>query len=298
MHDESVTLPDLNKYLDEHISKNYDYFVNLGGIVEAGLLKLEGTVEFNWSHEWRHRAFNKNYSDALMEKAGLEIRGQNPELHFTPLENSLAKKLRAKYRNKFLILWSLSGSSFHKTYPFAEYVGEALYKHKDIEILTVGDDLCQLLEWRNDRTHNHSGIWPIRKSMIMAKYADLVIGTETGILNAASAFDTPKIIMLSHSSVENLTKYWTNTTNLWANVHCYPCHCLNRTGQGCDTDPSIKAPVCMSYIESKDVYSAIMKVYHEWKGEKCQQSIEVQDAFMRRKEGFTTMNRRQLNSIL
>jgi ADP-heptose:LPS heptosyltransferase len=274
IHDDSIPIGELNKYLSEKIHPGYDRVVNLSSIVEKGLLKLEGSPEFNWSHDMRHRAFNKNYSDALMEAAGLEVRGQNPELYFSRLEESLAKQYIKKFRDKFVIMWSLSGSSLHKVYPYSEYVASALYKHSDIEVLTVGDELCEMLEWHNDKTHNYSGKWTFRKSMIIAKYCDLVIGPETGILNAASAYDVPKIIMLSHSSEENLTKYWKNCVNLFADVHCYPCHCLNKTMVGCDKEPGLNSPVCMSRIHSKQVYLAIMKYYNEWREKKWRLYLE------------------------
>ena len=63
-----------------------------------------------------------------------------------------------------------------------------------------------MLEWEGTNMKHYSGTWGIRKSLLWTKYADLVIGTETGILNGAGCFDTPKIVMLSHSTEENLSK--------------------------------------------------------------------------------------------
>ena len=56
---------------------------------------------------------------------------------------------------------------------------------------------------------------------------DVVIGPETGVLNAASYIGLPhKIVMLSHSSKENLSKHWNNTTTLEPEYYpedfCYP----------------------------------------------------------------------------
>jgi len=101
------------------------------------------------------------------------------------------RSYRKKHKGKFLILWSLSGSSGHKTYPFTEFVAKGfLDKHPDAMILTVGETLCELLEWSHPQTKCYSGKWPIRKSLIMAKYADLIIAPETGIANAAGCFDS------------------------------------------------------------------------------------------------------------
>jgi ADP-heptose:LPS heptosyltransferase len=266
IHDGSVPIDELFKYLDEKIAPQYDKLINLSSVVEKGLLVLDNSDDYYMKHRDRRAKFGSiNYSDALLEKAGLDIRGQNPELYFTNLEERLAKKVRNEHKNKFMILWSLSGSGYHKVYPYSEYVAEALYKYPDIVILTVGDELCEILEWKNSRTRNYSGKWPIRKSMIMTKYADCVVGTETGVLNAASAYDTPKVILLSHSSEDNLTKYWRNTTSLSSGDYCQPCHSLVKSRMQCEREPGLGTPICMAHIHSKDVFNAIMENYMKWR---------------------------------
>ena len=62
--------------------------------------------------------------------------------------------------------------------------------------------------------HCHSGKWTIRESLAFAEVADLIIGTETGLLNAFGCSEVPKIITLSHSSENMLTKHWHNVTVL------------------------------------------------------------------------------------
>ena len=57
--------------------------------------------------------------------------------------------------------------------------------------------------------------------MTFALHADMVIGPETGVLNAVSHEPMPKVCFLSHSTVENLTRDWNNTKSLWAReTHC------------------------------------------------------------------------------
>jgi ADP-heptose:LPS heptosyltransferase len=132
-------------------------------------------------------------------------------------------------------------------------------------MVTVGDDLCRLLEFdEHPRVTRRSGEFGIRKSMVLTKYADLVIGPESSVINAASCFDTPKILLLSHASVENLSKYWKNTTNIFANVPCYPCHKLHYT-LDCPLVEQIKAPVCMGKLPPERLLEAVERVYGEWK---------------------------------
>lgn len=251
----------------EVMANEFDRVINFSGSVEGTLLKQEGKEEFDWPQKRRHKQCNFNYQDATMARAGYrEVKGCIPELHFTDAEHQMARAFRTAHDGKFVILWSLSGSSFHKVYPWTEYVAQDICrKHRDVRIVTVGDDMCRILEWSNSQTFKKSGVFTIRQSMILTGYVDLVIGTETGILNAASAYDTPKLIFLSHSSVENLTKYWKNCTPLYArDCKCQPCHRLIYTNS-CPPG-SIKgiAPACMENIRAETVYGAFLRVYKEW----------------------------------
>lgn len=257
---------DLGPYWKE-ISKGFEKVINLSQSVEHSLLKVEGRDEYKWTHARRHAECNVNYYDKTLEVAGYkDTKGRNGELYFTPLEEQLAKTFRENHKDYFLILWSLSGSSFHKIYPWTEYVaGEILRKHEDVKIITVGDEICRLLEWQHSRALNKSGIFTIRQSMILTKYCDLVIGTETGILNASGCFNTPKIVFLSHSSPENLCKYWKNSTPLWnSRCVCQPCHRLIYSNS-CPKGERKLAPECMENLKPERVIEAIDKVYEKWK---------------------------------
>jgi len=270
---------DLDPYWKD-IGKGFEKVINLSGSVEDSLLKREGHEDFNWTHDRRHKECNVNYMDRTMALCGFpKAKGELPELYFSDIEHHLAQIARNYYKDKFLILWSLAGSSFHKIYPWVEYVaGDIQKKLDDVRIITVGDYVCQILEWQNPITINKSGVFTVRQSMIMTKYADLVIGTETGILNAASCYDTPKIVLLSHSSVENLTRDWKNCTSLWAdNCPCHPCHRLTFSRQVCPAgDINGLATKCMENLKPERVFRAIEKVYNQWK-EKRNDSLGVKN---------------------
>lgn len=264
--DDSIADDKIPEYWAE-LAKGFDKFINLSGSIEEGLLAREGTADYSLRHTERHEKFNHNYYDRTLELGGYgHIKGQNGELYFSKEEEDEAKAFRGRMKGKFMILWALSGSSFHKVYPYAEYVARAfLDKHKDAMVMTVGDTLCELLEWQHPQTYKYSGKWGIRKSLIMAKYADMVIGPETGVLAAAGCFDTPKVIMLSHASKENLTKYWTNCMALSAPVGCQPCHQIHYTLESCPLVDGIKSPVCMAEIKPAAVLYTMETVYDNWR---------------------------------
>lgn len=287
IHDESIPNNQLVSHW-EQLSKKYDRFINLSESLERGLLPAEGKhAEYHLPHDERHARFNVNYYDRTLELSGYpHVKGLNGELYFTEKEHEWAKQLRAQYSNRFWILWSLSGSSFHKAYPWADQVAtEFLNKHSDAITMTVGDDICRLLEWDHPQNRKRCGIWAndIRKTLISCQYADLVVATETGIANAAGCFSTPKIIMLSHSSVENLTKYFKNCVSLApVGAHCYPCHQLHYTLRSCPLDVlakipqelrtqenfvsgDVEAPICTSRLRPDDLLDALEAQYIKWR---------------------------------
>lgn len=266
-HDESIPNEDLGKHWAELGSK-YDRVINLSESIEKGLLAVEGSPEFNFDHDERHRLYNHNYYDRTMEIAGYpEEKGLCGEMFFSPTEETILADFRKKYIGKFKVLWALSGSAHHKVWPYAPYVSIAfLNKHPDAIVVTVGDDICRMLEWDHPRTIARSGQWHIRKACLMAKYADLVISTETGIANAAACFGTPQITLLSHSSEENLTKYWKNNISLHTDSKCHPCHQLHYTEDTCDlSGVVVKGPVCMTELMPDVVFDAMEQVYEMWR---------------------------------
>jgi len=284
---DSVPNEKLGEYWEE-LGKGFDKVVNLSGSIEAGLLKAEGSPEFNWSHERRHAECNVNYYDRTLEIGGYgHIKGRNGELYFTEEEEKWARD--NTFKGKFNILWSLSGSSMHKVYHRAEYAAlRLLNKYRDVRTTTVGDDICHLLEWEHKQARMASGKWSIRQSLVMVKHSDLVVGTETGILNAAGCYDVPKVLLLSHSSEENLSKNWKNCVSLHSNPPCHPCHQIHYTLNSCplkvviEPDLAIpgslitaKYPVCMADLKEDDLFEAIEKVYLNWK-EKTWQPLQPQ----------------------
>jgi hypothetical protein len=180
----------------------------------------------------RKQVGDANYYDNHLAKAGYETKGMNGELFFSEQEENMAQGFRDKYAGRFIVMWVLSGSSYHKRYPyFQQCAQELIVKNPDVLLVSVGDQECALIERSESNKYlPRSGRWLLRTSLVMTKYADLVIGPETGILNAAGCFPTPKITFLSHSSHENLCKYWENDYCLTPDdTFCHPCHVLHYT---------------------------------------------------------------------
>lgn len=240
---------DLLHFYHAELQKKYDRMINLCESVERSLLFEERDANlFYLSQKERHEIANVNYSDRSLEIAGLNIRGVRPEMYLSEKEEVLGKWFKNKNKNTFNVLWQLSGSSTHKLYPYADIVMEELLnKYDDIVFyLSAGFNQVQVMDWNHPRVKSTIGKWPIRLSLIMPKFMDLVVSPETGVLNAAGAFDTPKIGLLTHSSIENLTKYFSNDYSIQSSVKCSPCHRLVHTEEFCEVDDKFGLPICMS----------------------------------------------------
>ena len=235
------------------LAKKYDRFVNLSESVEGTLLALAGRPNHGWPQALRHKYMDRNYLEWTHELAQVPFEpGKGATFYATDMERAWAKSERKKM-GPFVVLWSLSGSSVHKVWPYMDAIIASLMLKSKAHVVLAGGDDGILLEagWEQEpRVHCTSGKWSIRQSMAFAEVADLVVGTETGLMNAAAYLPVPKIITLSHSSINNLTRDWVNCTSLYSrNTPCYPCHQLHTSFEFCarDFDPGCaqcKAVTC------------------------------------------------------
>ena len=258
----------------------YDRYINLCESLEGDLLQVEGRGGFFTHQAWRHKKCNVNYYDYTFKRAGYgpENYGQLGELFFTEAEERHAREwFKSLGEGKFIIQWALNGSSHHKVYPMMETVLDEWFKrHQNSLVITCGDYTAKLLEFEHPQLITKAGVWMLREALLATKYVDLVVGPETGVTNAAGCWETPKIVLLSHSSRENMTKYFRNDYSLEPDTvlaPCYPCHQLHYTLPSCvigsivdeNTQQEIgKAPICCLAITPKRLLDQMEVVYQKW----------------------------------
>lgn len=259
--------------------KKFDRFVNLSESVEGTLLALPGRTNHAWPAEVRRKRLGVNYLEFTSELAGVPYRSE-ARFYPTAEEKVYAREyLRdcsaiinkgtpaiCVQKRPFTILWALAGSSVHKFYPHQDNVIAAILMHiPEAVVILTGDEACQILEqgWENEpRVRRESGKQSIRQTLALAQAVDVVVGPETGVLNAVAFEPVAKVIMLSHSSHENLSKHWTRTKVLLPKVHCYPCHRLHYGTQFCETNEDTGAAICAQSIPPSEVWAAV-KGFHE-----------------------------------
>lgn len=241
----------------------YDRWINLCESIEGTLLAIPGRANHEWPNDLRAKYLDRNYLEWTHDLAQVP-HVFNPKFYSTLEEKAWARKTAQRFgaRN---ILWSLSGSSGHKTWPWLDQmIARVMLDYPETHVVLVGDALCEMLEvgWEKEpRVHCMSGKWTIRESMAFSEVADLVVGTETGLLNAAGHMDVPKIITLSHSSEEMLTKHWKNVTALKQPSGCakFPCRQLHYNWLHCNQHET-GASVCQAMIDPEMMWDAITAV--------------------------------------
>ncbi|CAB4211900.1 AdoMet_MTases domain containing protein [uncultured Caudovirales phage] len=247
----------------------FDLFVNLSESIEGTLLALPGRPNHSWPHEVRKKRMNTNYHEWTAELAGVPFK---PCRLFYPTDDEKIGALTLLTRHTspaFNVVWALSGSSQHKFTPHMDAVmARILMEMPEAQILLVGDEACKILEqgWESEpRVICLSGGLSIRETLALAGLSALVIGPETGVLNAVGFEEVNKVLLLSHSSDNNLSKHWKNVQALTpVGCSCYPCHRLHYSSEYCAIVEETGAALCAQNIEAHVIYAAVEKVYKKW----------------------------------
>lgn len=264
--------------------KKFDRWVNLSESVEGGLLAMTNRPVDTYPPRTRHEMLDWNYVDRQHLIADLPPDTPH-RIHFyaTEAEQKWAK-LEKKAFGEFVVLWALTGSSVHKIWPWLDNaVSGLLIDFPEVSVVFVGGEDGVIIEkgWESTpRVHCRSGKYGIRESLALAQVADVVIGPETGVLNAVAMEEMPKVIFLSHSTQENLTKHWKNTHSLASvgtvckgrgNDEAPACHQMHYGWERCTEAPA--AP------ETDELYKKIGGKRSGAGVAQCQFDIGAQDAY-------------------
>lgn len=223
----------LCEFWDWH-KKKFDKWVQLSESVEGSLLALPGRTMHEWPPALRHKMLNFNYLEVMHQLAGVPYEA-NMRFYATEEEKRWARKERAKM-GQFCIAWPVAGSSVHKTWGGLDNViATLMLEFPQVHIVLMGNEAGKLLEqgWEKEsRVHRTCGVWSIRQSLAFMDVCDMAIGPETGVMNAAAQLPYPKVVFLSHSTDENLTRDWENT------------HVLTSDNTVCPGRGKNEAPAC------------------------------------------------------
>lgn len=148
-------------------------------------------------------------------------------------------------------------------------------------MILLGDKRAEAHVWEHDQVDSKVDQIKLREAFGVVDVADCVIGPETAMTNAAGALDTPVITLLSHSSHENLCKYFKHDYCLAPDPKLAPCygksgcHLLHYSLESCpqgeiiderDGEILARGPLCaMGAIRGERIQARLDEVYTLWK---------------------------------
>lgn len=266
------------------LARRFDKFIQLSESIEGTLLAMPGRANHMWPDAVRRVELNRNYLEWTSQLAELPYQSEakfypsGAEIERAGAYLAAIRRARAPQQlmigvptpDVFYVMWALAGSSVHKFTPHMDAViARVLLEIPEAVVILAGDAACQILEcgWEVEpRVYRESGKLSIRETLTLATMVDCVVGPETGVLNAVAFEDNAKVIMLSHSSPENLTRHWLNTTALVPDATpCWPCHRLHYGAAHCQIEPVTGAALCQVNIAPGAIFDAIAAAYRRWK---------------------------------
>ncbi len=292
-NDESVKNENLGDHIQWLKEKNRcERVIDLNESIECALSQHPRSANYKLPKRERISRFNRNFYEYCFEHAGeaypsfpLDSDGQariinsdtlkvfNPELFFDQSELNEAKKYLKS--DCFNVLIGLAGSGNNKAYPWIMDLCNSIGKnYPNVHIITVGDLKCQILEDIETPDLSNvtklSGKISMRTSMALTGLVNLVIAPDTGIIHAAGCYDTPKICLLGHNTIECITKHFINDYSIQADkklAPCAPClYMIYDMKQQCPLSVTTNSSICMADgLPLNTVFGKFKEVYDFYK---------------------------------
>lgn len=245
-------------------ARKYTKWVNLQGSVEGRLLAHVNETAFYLPHKLRHRYMNANYLETVHDYADLP---HDFRQKFYPTEDELAvaRQIRALSAGPLVVI-NPAGSGPNKYWPHSHRLMQLLAE-RGVYSVVLGDVAGREI----DDVEPFGAVvgmgWPARVALTVAQLADAVVATESMIANAVAFEPMLKVITLSHSSAENLTKHWPNTVAIEpAGVACHPCHRIHPQNLSfCSKDKTTGAAACQA-VATADTIAEVVIAYLERAG--------------------------------
>lgn len=254
------------------LEKRYGRVINLTQSIEGFLLPSPGHMHHDYPLDVRKNVLNVNYMERTHDLAGLGYDFSGLRFHPSLSEAADAATLADEFTEKHsvpLLGVCLAGSGVHKAYPWLHVLIARVMYAVPCNVVLFGSDKDAIKEEAIVQHCVALGIdakrfirtvqdkWPVRRSLTFSLHCDVLFGPETGIMQWNGMNERNiKVIMLSHSTITNLTKWWKNTQALYKPVPCGPCHRKHWDFTYC-TQGKSGASVCME-IPVEPVAGAII----------------------------------------
>ena len=213
------------------IDADYDRVIDLGYTLEKKFLhRTDGFFGPVPSMEARRTAAaGKNYYEETLKAAGFDgFYSTLPEIFASQEEDGILDRYRHELKKdgRKQLFWNLNGSTKNK------FLSKGLQYIKAV-LAQVPDSIHHIITGTSfdaanlpDDPRVRIATWDLRTSLLLTQLVDVVIGPESGLVNAAGAYSTPKVILYSHSAPENLGGHFLNHYPICPGCDCHPCYLI------------------------------------------------------------------------
>jgi hypothetical protein len=227
--------------------------------VEGVSLPSPVKLQYHWPLAAREAVMNHNYLDIHHLVAKVPLFPKRMKFYPSEEEKLWANELRSRL-NDYLVVVVPNGSGCSKFWPHTNELTNNLCQREDVTVVVLGDR-------REIKLDEHDNLmfigqdWDIRKAMTFVQLSDVVVGQETGLVNCVGfEEDVHKIVLLTHSSEENLTRDWPNTEAIRMLPECAGttgCHLLHYDWSHCNRDEATNSAKCQAMISADMVLEKI-----------------------------------------
>jgi ADP-heptose:LPS heptosyltransferase/predicted SAM-dependent methyltransferase len=239
-----------------HEAGKYDRWINLVGSVEQRLLYHPSSNEFFLPLKLRQRFGAANYLEMVHDYADVP-HVFHQQFYPTDREMEAVRKVRDMLPAGPLVVVNACGSGPAKTWPHLQAFLRRMAASA-VTTVVLGDTRDLVLEEIEPYVAIVGNEYPVRMALAFAQLANVVVGTESMLINSVASLPILKVAMLSHSTNENLTKHWVNTIALEAPVACHPCHRIHADLTFCAKDRSTGHAACMAHYGADMVADAVL----------------------------------------
>lgn len=278
-------------------ASEYAFFAHLSHSVETlGALTAQQTA-FYWPASARRRLCGRSYLEIAADVCEVPYDRLAPNFFPTEAEDDAAAESKRLLGGRY-VGWVISGTRVDKLWPTISITVARIIRElgvpvvvfgmpgRDFEVarsiqenvrVANGSDAGFHLALSRDPEHPH---WPVRRLLTQVQHADVVVTPDTGPAWAVAMRPVPKVVLLSHASPENITKYWVNATTLHADrnrVPCWPCHLLIDAMEQCERLSGRRGEqwsACISDIGVEQVLGAVRTALGSGSATRQQQAAE------------------------
>jgi ADP-heptose:LPS heptosyltransferase len=198
----------VNKLLRSPVFENNPYIYKNGDGDEAFPLFLNNPQANYCKNDTPIKAYHrgdKHIIEQMCEFYGIENPELRCELYFTNAEKERVNKLLEGLESKFITIEPYSKMNYTKnrSYPLENWqnIVEAL-KDK-VQIVQLGTHAGPLLK----NVVDYRGLTSFREATILIGHSELFLSTEGGLVHAATAVDTPSVVIITGYQDERMVAY-------------------------------------------------------------------------------------------